>query len=79
MLVVRKASKSVSIPFQCAMTLVSLYPSLSVDSVATCAAHPSRGLTGWPLAAVDTRTGDTFGTVRRGSHRRRYACTFILD
>ena len=63
MLVVRKASKSVSIPLKNATTLISPYPPLPIDSVTTRAAHPGGGIAGRPLAAVNTWTGDPFRTI----------------
>jgi hypothetical protein len=62
MLVVRKASESVrGTVFYCLLlSCVSHYGHLA-DSVAPCAACPGlRGSSGWPLAAFNTRTGESF-------------------
>jgi hypothetical protein len=76
MLVVRKASNSVRGPvFHCLLvSRVSHYGHMA-DSVAPCATRPGlRGSPGWPLAAFNTRTGDSF---RRPIRCCRYWWRFV--
>ncbi|KAI9432167.1 dihydrolipoamide dehydrogenase [Lactarius indigo] len=63
MLVVPKASKSVSIPRDVLRPWSHVGLCLLVDSVVTCTAHSLHGLAGWPLPAVNTRTGGRFETT----------------
>jgi len=80
MLVVRKASKSVSVPFvtrlwPCFILTLWLLP----DCVTPGATHPSRGASGWPLATFNTGTSDPFRSIRCRRYRWRYVCARIED